>query len=233
MARDMAAPGNGAASIKRNVDAIRKRMEAAAARAGRRPSEVTLVAVTKMVGPPAIQEAFAAGLRHFGESRVQEASEKIPSLLPLCPGSSWHLVGHLQTNKARPAAALFNLIHSVDSLKVAEAISQHAVADVAVLIQVNVAGEASKHGFSVPDTIPALESVARLPRVRIRGLMTIAPYTDDPEQVRPVFRQLRLMRDALGLEHLSMGMSDDFEVAIEEGATLVRIGRAIFGRQEE
>ncbi len=233
MARDMAAPGNGATSIKRNVDAIRKRMEAAAARAGRRPSEVTLVAVTKMVGPPAIQEAFAAGLRHFGESRVQEASEKIPSLLPLCPGSSWHLVGHLQTNKARPAAALFNLIHSVDSLKVAEAISQHAAADVAVLIQVNVAGEASKHGFSVPDTIPALESVARLPRVRIRGLMTIAPYTDDPEQVRPVFRQLRLMRDALGLEHLSMGMSDDFEVAIEEGATLVRIGRAIFGRKEE
>lgn len=208
-------------------------MEAAAARAGRLPSEVTLVAVTKMAGPPAIREAYAAGLRHFGESRIQEAGEKIPSLLPLCPGSVWHLVGHLQSNKARPAAALFSLIHSVDSLKVAEAISQHAAADTAVLIQVNVAGEASKHGFSVPDTIPALESVARLPRVRIKGLMTIAPYTDDPEQVRPVFQRLRLMRDALGLEHLSMGMSDDFEVAIEEGATLVRIGRAIFGQRED
>ena len=145
----------------------------------------------------------------------------------------WHLVGHLQTNKAGAAAGLFGMIHSVDSLKVAEAISRHAGADMPVLIQVNVAGEASKHGFSLQDTIPALERIARLPRVRIKGLMTIAPYVDDPEDVRPVFRRLRLMRDALGLEHLSMGMSDDFEVAIEEGATLVRIGRAVFGKREE
>ena len=172
-------------------------------------------------------------MRDFGESRIQEAGEKIPSLSRLCPGSVWHLVGHLQTNKAKPAAGLFHMIHSVDSIKVAEALSQHAAADIPVLVQVNVAGEASKHGFSLPDTIPALERIARLPHLRIKGLMTIAPYVDDAEEVRPVFHQLRLMRDALGLEHLSMGMSDDFEVAIEEGATLVRIGRAIFGRRED
>ncbi len=191
------------------------------------------MAVTKTIDPPGIRQAFAVGVRDFGESRIQEASEKIPALSPLCPGSVWHLVGHLQTNKAGAAAGLFNLIHSVDSLKVAQAISQHAAADIPVLIQVNVAGEASKHGFALPDTIPALESIARLPHVRIKGLMTIAPYVDDLEAVRPVFRRLRLLREALGLEHLSMGMSDDFEVAIEEGATMVRIGRAIFGRREE
>lgn len=233
MVRDTEAQQQGAATIKRNVAAIRKRIAGAAARAGRSPSEVTLVAVTKMVDPPAIREAFAAGLLDFGESRIQEAREKIPSLSVLCPNSVWHLVGHLQTNKAGAAAGLFGMIHSVDSLKVAEAISRHAGADMPVLIQVNVAGEASKHGFSLQDTIPALERIARLPCVRIKGLMTIAPYVDDPEDVRPVFRRLRLMRDALGLEHLSMGMSDDFEVAIEEGATLVRIGRAVFGKREE
>jgi PLP dependent protein len=233
MVRDTAAQQQGAANIKRNVAAIRKRIAGAAARAGRSPSEVTLVAVTKMVDPPAIREAFAAGLRDFGESRIQEAREKIPPLSSLCPSAVWHLVGHLQTNKAGDAAGLFGMIHSVDSLKVAEAISRHAGADMPVLIQVNVAGEASKHGFSLQDTIPALERIARLPHVRIKGLMTIAPYVDDPEDVRPVFRRLRLMRDALGLEHLSMGMSDDFEVAIEEGATLVRIGRAVFGKREE
>lgn len=233
MVRDTEAQQQGAATIKRNVAAIRKRIAGAAARAGRLPSEVTLVAVTKMVDPPAIREAFAAGLRDFGESRIQEAREKIPSLSSLCPNSVWHLVGHLQTNKAVAAVGLFGMIHSVDSLKVAEAISQHAGADMPVLIQVNVAGEASKHGFSLQDAIPALEHIARLPRIRIKGLMTIAPYVDDPEDVRPVFRRLRLMRDALGLEHLSMGMSDDFEVAIEEGATLVRIGRAVFGKREE
>ena len=233
MGRDTAAQQQGTAGIWRNAAAIRKRIAAAAARAGRLPSEVTLIAVTKTVDPPAIQEAFAAGLRDFGESRIQEAGEKIPSLSRLCPGSVWHLVGHLQTNKAKPAAGLFHMIHSVDSIKVAEALSQHAAADIPVLVQVNVAGEASKHGFSLPDTIPALERIARLPHLRIKGLMTIAPYVDDAEEVRPVFHQLRLMRDALGLEHLSMGMSDDFEVAIEEGATLVRIGRAIFGRRED
>ncbi len=212
--------------------AIRKRIAKAAERAGRSPSEVTLVAVTKTVDAAAIQEAFAAGLRHFGESRIQEAKEKLP-LVCAPAGPTWHLVGHLQTNKAKTATELFDVIHSVDSLKVAEAISQHADCDMSVLVQVNVAGEASKYGFALQDTIAALEHIARLPHLRIKGLMTIAPYADDPEEVRPVFRRLRLMRDSLGLEHLSMGMSHDFEVAIEEGATMVRIGRAIFGEREE
>ncbi len=233
MAGDRAVRRRDAGTIEHNVAIIKDRIGQAALRSGRRPSEITLVAVTKMVDPPAVREAFAAGVRDFGESRVQEASEKIPILSPLCPDARWHLVGHLQTNKARAASGLFHLIHGVDSHKLAEAISHHAAADVPVLVQVNVAGEAGKHGLPVPDTIPTLESIARLPRVRIKGLMTIAPYASDPEQVRPVFRRLRQMRDALGLEHLSMGMSDDFEVAIEEGATLVRIGRAIFGRREE
>jgi pyridoxal phosphate enzyme (YggS family) len=220
-AQDLKATGIGG-----NVAAIRKRMSTAAERAGRSPSEVTLVAVTKTVDAAAIQEAFGAGLRHFGESRIQEAKEKLPQLSALQPAPTWHMVGHLQTNKAKTATELFDVIHSVDSLKVAEAISQHANRDLSVLVQVNVAREASKYGF-------ALEHSARLPHLRIKGLMTIAPYADDPEEVRPVFRRLRLMRDSLGLGHLSMGMSHDFEVAIEEGATLVRIGRAIFGGREE
>jgi pyridoxal phosphate enzyme (YggS family) len=227
-AQDLRATGIGG-----NVAAIRKRIAEAAEKAGRSPSEVTLVAVTKTVEAAAIQEAFAAGLRHFGESRIQEAKEKLPQLSALQPAPIWHLVGHLQTNKAKTATELFYVIHSVDSLKVAEAISQHADCDLSVLVQVNVAGEASKYGFALQDTIAALEHMARLPHLRIKGLMTIAPYADDPEEVRPVFKRLRLMRDSLGLVHLSMGMSHDFEVAIEEGATLVRIGRAIFGGREE
>jgi len=216
-----------------NVAAIQKRIAKAAKKADRPPSAVTLVAVTKTVDATAIQEAFAAGLRHFGESRIQEAKEKLPQLSALQPPPTWHMVGHLQTNKAKTATELFDVIHSVDSLKVAEAISQHANCDMSVLVQINVAGEASKYGFALQDAIAALEHMARLPHLRIKGLMTIAPYADDPEEVRPVFRRLRLMRDSLGLEHLSMGMSHDFEVAIEEGATLVRIGRAIFGGREE
>lgn len=220
-------------AIGRNVAAVRKRIAAAARRAGRAPSEITVVAVTKTIGAPAIQEAFAAGLRHFGESRIQEAREKLPQLAGLQPAPTWHFVGHLQTNKAKSAAEMFDLIHSVDSLRVAEAISQHSASDKQILVQVNVAGEPSKYGFALRDTIAALEHIARLPHLRIRGLMTIAPYADDPEEVRPVFRRLRQMRDSLGLEHLSMGMSHDFEVAIEEGATMVRIGQAIFGEREE
>ena len=233
MSKDTAAPSVKDTGIGQNLAGIRKRIAKAAEKAGRSPSEVTLVAVTKTVDASAIQEAFAAGLCHFGESRIQEAKDKIPALSCLEPRPTWHLVGHLQTNKAKTAAEMFDVIHSVDSLKVAEAISQHASRDMPVLVQVNVAGEASKYGFVLQDTIAALEHVARLPHLRIKGLMTIAPYADDPEEVRPVFRRLRLMRDSLGLEHLSMGMSQDFEVAIEEGATLVRIGRAIFGEREE
>jgi pyridoxal phosphate enzyme (YggS family) len=145
--------------------------------------------------------------------------------------TTWHMVGHLQTNKAKLAVGLFDMIQSIDSVKLAEAISRHAKRNIPILIQVNVAEEASKSGFSLDKVSSAVKEIARLPRLEIKGLMTIAPLTSDPEEVRPVFKQLRLLRDSLGLEHLSMGMTDDFEVAIEEGATIVRIGRAIFGER--
>jgi len=213
---------------------VRQRVERAAERAGRSPADVTIVAVSKSFPPEAIEEAAAAGIVHVGENRVQEAATKFPGLRGL--RLTWHLVGHLQTNKAKTALELFDIIHSVDSLHLAETLSHRAQTGVAqrplpVLLEVNVAGEASKFGFPPGEVAAAAQAVARLPHLDLRGLMTIAPFVSDPETVRPVFRHLRRLRDALGLAELSMGMTDDFEVAIEEGATLVRIGRAIFGER--
>jgi hypothetical protein len=172
---------------------------------------------------------MVAGIAHVGENRVQEAAAKILALrgLPV----TWHLVGHLQTNKAKTALELFDIIHSVDSLHLAEVLSHRAERPLPVLLEVNVTGEVSKFGFSPDDVAAAAQAIPRLPHVDLRGLMTVAPFVSDPETVRPVFRELRRLRDALGLRELSMGMTDDFEVAIEEGATLVRIGRAIFGER--
>jgi pyridoxal phosphate enzyme (YggS family) len=218
--------------IKANVDVVRQRIERACRRVGRAPDEVTLVAITKTVPPLAIAAAFAAGISHFGENRVQEAVAKIGQLSDLTPHPTWHMVGHLQTNKAKTAVELFDLIHSVDSVRLAEALSQRTQKTLPVLLEVNVADEASKSGFSMADVASALKELSTLPHLAIKGLMTVAPLVDDPEQVRPVFRRLRSLRDSLGLEHLSMGMTDDFEVAIEEGATMVRIGRAIFGERQ-
>jgi pyridoxal phosphate enzyme (YggS family) len=214
-------------SIAERLALIRERVTRAADRAGRAPAEVTIVAVSKSFPPEAIEEAAAAGIAHIGENRVQEAAAKIPSLrhLPV----TWHMVGHLQTNKAKTALELFDIIQSVDSLRLAEALSHRAERPIPVLLEVNVAGEASKFGFSLPEVPQAAEAVARLPHLNVCGLMTIAPLVGEPEEVRPLFRELRRLRDALGLAELSMGMTDDFEVAIEEGATMVRIGRAIFG----
>jgi pyridoxal phosphate enzyme (YggS family) len=214
-------------SIAERLALIRERVTRAADRAGRAPAEVTIVAVSKSFPPEAIEEAAAAGIAHIGENRVQEAAAKIPSLrhLPV----TWHMVGHLQTNKAKTALELFDIIQSVDSLRLAEALSHRAERPIPVLLEVNVAGEASKFGFSLPEVPQAAEAVARLPHLNVCGLMTIAPLVGEPEEVRPLFRELRQLRDALGLAELSMGMTDDFEVAIEEGATMVRIGRAIFG----
>jgi len=148
------------------------------------------------------------------------------------PHPTWHLVGHLQTNKVKVAMELFGIIHSIDSIRLAEAISRRTETTLPVLLEVNVSGEASKGGFPVVEVAPALEAISRLPRLEIKGLMTIAPMVADAEEVRPVFKKLCSLRDSLGLEHLSMGMTDDFEVAVEEGATLVRIGRAIFGERK-
>ena len=216
-------------TIAERLALVQQRIAQAAERAGRSPAEVTIVAVSKNFPAQAIEEAAATGLAHIGENRVQEAAAKIPVLrhLPV----TWHLVGHLQTNKAKTALELFDIIHSVDSLRLAEALSRRAQRPIPVLLEVNVAGEASKFGFSPQDALQAAESVARLPHLNVTGLMTIAPLVSDPEEVRPVFRELRQMRDALGLAELSMGMTDDFEVAVEEGATIVRIGRAIFGER--
>jgi len=217
--------------IGRNIREIEERVARAAERVGRSAGEVTVVAVTKGVGPGPIQDAFEAGIRHFGENRVQEAKSKMDQLPVFHPQPTWHMVGHLQSNKARLALGLFDIIHSVDSLRLAEMISRHAQRAVPILVQVNVAGETTKFGVSPSEIEAAVEQMVHLPHIEVKGLMTIAPLASDPEEVRPIFRRLRLIRDSLGLEHLSMGMTDDFEVAIEEGATMVRIGRAIFGER--
>ncbi len=225
-----------------NLWQVQERIAAAAVRAGRDPAEITLVPVTKTVPPATIRAAYALGLRIFGENRVQEAQAKADDLVDL-PDLRWHLVGHLQRNKAKVAVRLFDVIHAVDSVRLAEAVSQRAQEagrTVPVLLEVNVAGEATKFGFApgeLPDVVPAITA---LPGLTLWGLMTVAPFVADPETVRPVFRQLRAWRDELARQqpahpwhHLSMGMTDDFEVAIEEGATMVRIGRAIFGERRE
>ena len=195
------------------------------------PDEVTLIAVTKTIGIPAIEAAFNAGIRNFGENRVPEAKPKIEQLASSRPSLIWHMVGHLQTNKAKTAVDIFDIIHSVDSLRLAETLSQRSQSKLPVLIEVNISGEATKSGFLLPEADEAVKRIGRLPNIEVEGLMTIAPWGSDAEEVRPIFRRLRQLGDDLGLRHLSMGMTDDFEVAIEEGATLVRIGRAIFGER--
>ena len=223
--------------ILERLGRVRERIGAAAVRSGRLPSAVTLVAVSKTMPADAVREAVAAGARIFGENRVQEAREKIA----LLPGmAEWHLVGHLQTNKAKLAVGLFERIHSVDSIRLAEEIDRHAREAgrrIRCLIQVNLGEEEQKNGASEKEVRVLLEAAARLPHVAIDGLMVIPPFLSDPEEVRPFFRRLRLLRDQLAAEgfslaELSMGMTHDYEVAIEEGATLVRIGTAIFGPRD-
>lgn len=212
-----------------NVARVQERIARAAMRAGRAPEEVLLVGVSKSVDVERIRRALAAGLPALGENRVQEAREKIGALGRPVP---WHMVGHLQTNKARDAVLLFDLIHSVDRLELARELDRRAAAAgkvAEVLVQVNLAGEATKGGFAPGELKSALEVLAGLPGVRVRGLMTIPPLVERAEASREWFRRLRDLRDEAGLPHLSMGMSDDFEVAVEEGATMVRVGTAIFG----
>jgi len=218
-------------TIEQNVRNLQQRIARACEKAGRSPDEVTLVAVTKTVDAAAIEAAFNAGVRDFGESRVQEAKPKIEQLQRLKPGITWYMLGHLQTNKAKTAVDIFDIIHSVDSFKLARTLNDCSQKKLPILIQVNVSAEATKSGFQLPEVKDAVKQMGRLPKLEIQGLMTIAPWVDNAEEVRPIFRHMRQLRDSLGLRHLSMGMSDDFEVAIEEGATLVRIGRAIFGER--
>ena len=218
-------------SIEKNVREVERRIAQACERAGRSPDEVTLVAVTKTTGVPSILAAFNAGIRHFGENRVQEAKPKIAELDSLKPDATWHMIGHLQSNKAKTACDIFDIIHSVDSLKLAQTLGGCRRKQLPVLIEVNIASEETKSGFALAEIRQAVQQIKDLPNLRVDGLMTIAPWVADAEQVRPVFRRLRELGDQFSLSQLSMGMTDDFEVAIEEGATMVRIGRAIFGER--
>jgi pyridoxal phosphate enzyme (YggS family) len=223
--------------IRRNLEKVKRRLDDAARRAGRDPADIQLVAVTKTVGLERLKEAVATGLTLFGENYVQEAKTKIASL---GPGLTWHFIGHLQSNKAKAAVELFDLIHSVDRLSLAQALEQAAARRdklQKILLQVNLAGEASKSGTAPEHAQDLLREISKMPHLRVLGLMTMPPWFDDPERVRPYFRALRELRDRLrglhlaDLPELSMGMTGDFEAAISEGATLVRIGTAIFGQR--
>jgi len=236
---------NMESTIRTRLAEVHRRIEAAARRTGRDPSAVQLIVVTKNRAIAQIREVLACGPYCLGENRVQEALEKIPQLPP---DTIWHLIGHLQRNKARHAVRHFALIHSLDSERLAEALQRAAEAEesgtgilpvkpsptVETLIEVNVSGEQTKFGLPPEAVEPLLATIRRsYDRLRVRGLMTMAPYVSDPETVRPVFRGLRQLRDRLvsqgyDLPHLSMGMTNDFEGAVEEGATMVRIGTAIF-----
>jgi hypothetical protein len=221
--------------LAENFAKIQQRIRAACERAGREPDSITLLAATKSQPPEVVQAAAELGLTLFGENKVQEAKAKIP----LCPGRlRWHMIGHLQSNKARDAVELFAMIQSVDSLSLAREINkraEQAAKTMPVLLEVNVAGEASKFGYQPEQLLAGLKELNALPRIEIQGLMTMPPWTPEVEKARPHFRRLRELKaraeQVLGvpLPHLSMGMSGDFEVAIEEGATLVRIGTALLG----
>ena len=226
--------------LRDNIARVQERIDSAKRRAGRLDT-VTLVAVSKTQGAGTVAAAYREGLRIFAENRVEEAGPKaaaVAALIAPLPPPQWHMIGHLQSRKAAAALPWAALVHSVDSPKLAARLSRAVPAgqQLPVLLEVNVSGETSKDGFATGALAAGVEAIAELPGLRIEGLMTMAPLAEDPEETRPVFRQLRLLRDEMARRypnvswrHLSMGMTDDFEIAIEEGATLVRIGRAIFG----
>lgn len=231
--------------LEANLRSVQARIAAAAERAGRDPSEITLVAVTKMQPPAVIQAAYALGLRHFGENRVGEAEAKVGDL-PV--DIVWHMIGHIQSRKANRVVPLFDVVHSLDSVKLARRLDRSSgdpAQPLPVLVECNVSGEESKYGLDASRwaedgaqraaLLEAVAEIVALTNLRVQGLMTMAPIVSDPEQARPVFVRLRQLAEQLAAafpqadwHHLSMGMTDDFEVAIEEGATMVRVGRAIF-----
>ena len=218
-------------TIQENIDGVRRRVVAAAGRAGRDPEQVAVIGAIKGTDAPAIRAAIEAGLTQLGENQVQEASAHREALGAAASGATWHLIGHLQRNKAAAALRLFDTIQSVDSLRLAELLNERAGARFRVLLEVNVAGEASKYGIEPAAVASTVSAVGRLTNLDLGGLMTVAPVAVDAAATRAVFRQLRELAQANGLDELSMGMTDDFEVAVEEGATLVRVGRAIFGER--
>jgi len=228
---------NPSVSVAAIMEQIRERIARACEQSGRNPDEVEVIGVTKTFGPEVVAEAWEAGIRRFGENRVQEAAFKIPQCVS---GPDWHLIGHLQRNKIRPALAFFSTIHSVDTVRLVEQFD--AAADEAgvrpdILLEVNVSGEASKFGIKPEDIPQVVERALACRALTLVGLMTLAPFCPDPEQTRPFFARLRELRDRLtrdfgiGLPHLSMGMSNDFEAAVREGATWIRIGSLLFGHR--
>jgi hypothetical protein len=231
-------------SIAENLTTVRDRIAAASHRSHRQPEEISVMAVSKTHPHNRIREAYAAGQRLFGENRVQEFSEKLPSLADLT-GAGYHMIGHLQTNKSAKAAELFGAVDSIDSLKLAErldAAARDLNKTLDVLIEINVGGETAKTGISADsaELENLLQAAPRLEALKFRGLMTVPPFAEDPEGARPYFRKLRALRDTIAarklhgisMDVLSMGMSHDFEIAIEEGSTCVRVGTAIFGVRE-
>lgn len=227
-------------SVAENIIQIKRRIERSCQKVSRSPDEITLIAVTKTVGIDAINDALGSSIEHFGENRVQEAEQKIEQI---GAKATWHLIGHLQTNKVKKALQLFDMIHSVDSLHLAEEINKRAIQmrrAMPCLIEVKTSEEATKFGVSPENTVQFVQQIAQFPGLRIQGLMTIGAFLPDPEQVRPCFRLLREVRDDIlkaGIERvemkfLSMGMTNDFDVAIEEGANMIRVGRAIFGERK-
>jgi pyridoxal phosphate enzyme (YggS family) len=239
------------ADIGANIEHVQERIAQAAYRSGRTPNDVTLVAVTKTFPADIVLAAYEAGVRHFGENRAREGISKITALEPYVANSppTWHMIGHIQSRKAKRVAEHYDYVHSVDRLKIAHRLSRYADEaghSLPVLLECNVSGEGSKYGFPLENWeeedsrqsafFSAVAEIVELPRLLVRGLMTMPPYVDDPEEVRPLFISLRSLRNALrerfpstDWHHLSMGMTNDFEVAVEEGATMVRIGRGIFG----
>lgn len=229
--------------IAENIARVRERLATAAKRARRNPNEITLIAVSKTFPAESVREAYQSGLRIFGESRVQEFTAKAAALSDL-QNAEWHMIGHLQTNKAAKAVELFHAVDSLDSLRLAEKLNSAAEQlnkTIPVLIEINTGGEAAKTGIA-PDSEELeniLQAAARLAHLEIRGLMTVPPFAEDRKDARPFFRKLRDLRDQIAMRHLpkismdvlSMGMSHDFEVAIEEGSTSVRVGTAIFGER--
>lgn len=242
-------------SLKINLTRVRARISAAAARAGRSPDDITLVAISKTQPAEAIVIGYGEGLRHFGENRVGEARTKIAQLHELLnkaglgPQPNWHMVGHVQSRKANSVCDLFSMLHSVDSVKLARRLSRHCTQStrvMPVLLEMNVSGEENKYGFAADNDeddseqwealLASASEIISLPGIQVQGLMTMAPIVAEPEQARPFFARLRNLREEFAShfpecswKHLSMGMTDDFEVAVEEGATILRIGRAIFG----
>lgn len=224
-------------SIAGNLERVRERIGNAAVRAGRDASEVTVIAVTKTHGPEIVTAAIEAGITDIGENRIQEFLEKSEHVSLPC---RWHLVGHLQTNKVTKAVGSFALVHSVDSIKLAERLSRVSAErgiETDILLEVNTSGEQSKFGLSPEETGDTFGRIMELPALRVKGLMTVGPWVEDEGILRAAFSQLRGLREeiergGISLEHLSMGMTDDFEAAIEEGSTMVRLGRVLFGERE-